>query len=70
MTEEEANDSILEALSYMPESINNQDIVTMIVLILDGYGIDMLDAMEILQDANYTYAAHSLTQGYDPFRPC
>lgn len=67
--DEEAREAILEALSHLPDTLNNHDLITLFVMVLDGYNITMLDAMEILNDTNYTYASHALTQGYDPFRP-
>ena len=67
--DDDTKDAIIEALSHLPESINNQDIVTLFIMVLDGYGIGLLDAMDILNDTNYTYAAHALSEGYDPFRP-
>jgi hypothetical protein len=67
--EEETREAILEALSHLPDNVNNHDLITLFVMVLDGYNITMLDAMEILNDTNYTYASHALTQGYDPFRP-
>lgn len=67
--DDDTKDAIIEALSHLPESINNQDIVTLFIMVLDGYGIGLLDAMELLHDTAQIFVTHSLSEGYDPFRP-
>jgi hypothetical protein len=66
---DETKDAILESLSCLPSPMMGDEIITMIVMLLDGYGFGALDAMELLHDAAQIYVTHCLTEGYDPLRP-
>ena len=66
---DETKDAIVEALSCLPNRMNGDEIITMFVMVLDSYGFGVLDAMELLHDSAQIFTAHSLSQGYDPFRP-
>ena len=66
---DETKDAILEALSCLPNPMMGDEIITMFVMILDSYGFGALDAMELLHDTAQIFVTHSLSEGYDPFRP-